>query len=162
MVSLLCFSCKKNEHSCSNGIFEPEYEEKTDCGGVCPPCDFTPTIIDTFLYAKINKTPISFTHFSLSKTQDWILTFGNDSINIQLNLGDNVNLGANSIKSLHSKATFKVNPYTHLNSGIAVLSEINQTEKILSGFFEAKFVSDDFELDTLYITDGEMGKVKWE
>ena len=53
-VALLTFSCKKDEQSCSDGIFTPEKEEKTDCGGVCPPCDFKPTVIDSYLTTSIN------------------------------------------------------------------------------------------------------------
>src|SRR5690554_4765093 len=95
---LFLFSCKKDEQSCSDGIFDPDKEEKTDCGGVCPPCDFEPTVIDSFLRADINGRAISFSNYNLTKNPDWILHFQNDSLDIKVNFGSDDSLGGRPIE----------------------------------------------------------------
>lgn len=161
LVSLLLFSCKKEKQSCSDGIFDPEKEEKTDCGGVCPPCDFQPTIIDTYLSTKINNVPTTFSDFSLAKTPDWILSFENDTINVKVNFGQGDSLGGRPMEVINSTAIFNSNNYSTLGKGISVFAEVNHTENYLSGFFEAKFVLDNDVNDTLKITNGEFEKIYW-
>src|SRR5690554_4905267 len=161
LVSLLLFSCKKEEQSCTDGVFTPEKEEKVDCGGVCPPCNFQPTIIDTYLSAKVNGESISFSNYTLSKSPDWILSFENDSLNIQVNLGSGDSLGGRPMEVPNSKALFHSNIYSSLGSGYSVFAEIDHIEQSLSAFFNAKFVSDNDINDTLRITDGEFQKINW-
>ena len=161
LSSLLLFSCKKDKQSCSDGIFTPDKEEKMDCGGVCPPCDFVPTQVSTFLSTKIINVSTSFNNFTLIKAPDWILKFQNDTLNIQVNFGDGDSLGGRPLKSIYSQATFKVEGYSTLTEGFSVLAEINHTENYLSGFFEAFFVSDNDVYDTLRVTNGEFEKIYW-
>src|SRR5690554_1747065 len=109
LLLLLClfFSCKKEEQSCTDGIFTPEKEVKIDCGGVCPPCDFKPTVIESYLSTKINGKSVSFGEFTLKKTPEWILSFTNDSIAVQVNFGDGDSLGGRPIQTIDSKATYQ-------------------------------------------------------
>src|SRR5690554_6631568 len=93
VFSILLFSCDKEEQSCSDGVFTPDKEEETDCGGVCPPCNFQPTIVDTYLSATVNGQLMSFSNYSLTKTPEWILTFQNDSLYFNVNFGDGDSLG---------------------------------------------------------------------
>ncbi|HLV42149.1 MAG TPA: hypothetical protein VKY37_07715 [Brumimicrobium sp.] len=161
LTCLLLFSCKKEEQSCSDGIFTPGKEEKLDCGGVCPPCDFVPTPVDTYLSTKINDVPTSFSTFSLEKSPDWILSFENDTLNIKLNFGQGDSLDGRPIQSIGSNAIFNTVNYSYINEGFTVFSEVNHTENYLSGYFNAKFVSDNDIYDTLKITNGEFQKINW-
>src|SRR5690554_7652362 len=77
-----------------------------DCGGVCPPCNFEPTVVNSFLSTKVNGEPVSFATFTLVKSPDWILSFENDSINIQVNLGQGDSLGGRPMNVLYSSATY--------------------------------------------------------
>src|SRR5690554_5784154 len=129
LLLLIClfFSCKKEEQSCTDGIFTPEKEIKTDCGGVCPPCDFRPTVIESSLSTKINGESVAFGKFALKKTPNWILSFSNDSIAVQVNLGDGDSLGGRAIKETNSTASYLSKNYTDLDTGIVVFSEINHS-----------------------------------
>lgn len=160
-VALLSFSCKKEEQSCSDGIFTPEKETKVDCGGVCPPCDFVPTIIDTYLTTQVNGKPVSFSNYSLSKTPDWILSFYNDSLSVKINFGSGDSLGGRPMLSTYSLGELSNVNYSTLSSGFVVFAEIDHTENLLSGFFTAKFISDVNVFDTLAITSGEFAKINW-
>jgi hypothetical protein len=161
VLTFLLFSCNKEEQSCTDGIFTPEKEVKVDCGGVCPPCDYTPTPMNTYLSTKINGVPTSFSNFALVKTPDWILSFENDSLDIQVNFGQGDSLGGRPIEIVNSLAKINAQDYSTLGEGIVVFSEVNQTENYLSGFFEAKFVSDIDIFDTLRITNGNFQEINW-
>lgn len=160
-IVFMTFSCNKEEQSCSDGIFTPEKEQKVDCGGVCPPCDFTPTVIDEFLRAKVNGESITFDNYSLSKTPDWILTFQNDSLYVNLNFGSGDSLGGRPISSTYSNGILGNENYSNLNTGTVVFAEIDHTENLLSGFFTAKFISNTNVYDTLAITSAEFAKINW-
>lgn len=157
----LTFSCEKEEQSCSDGVFTPEKEKKTDCGGVCPPCDFVPTNVDTYLSANINGEQISFTDYSLSKTPEWILTFQNDSLYFNVNFGDGDSLGGRPISSTYSQGIMNGDNYPDLMNGTVVFSEIDHTEKHLSGFFTVKFNKNGSVIDTLVAADAQFSKIKW-
>ena len=161
LTSLLLFSCKKDKQSCTDGIFNPEKEVKTDCGGVCPPCDFVPTPVNTFLTTKVNGVKTTFSNFTLVKTPDWILSFENDTLNIKVNFGQGDSLGGRPMETLYSTALLKTDNYSTLGGGFSVFAEVNHTGNYLSGFFEAKFVSDNDIYDTLRITNGEFQKINW-
>ncbi|RYM32996.1 hypothetical protein ERX46_13170 [Brumimicrobium glaciale] len=161
VFTLLIFSCKKEEQSCSDGIFTPEKEVKTDCGGVCPPCDFVPTVVDTYLSAKINGELISFSDYSLSKAPEWILTFQNDSLYFNVNFGDGDSLGGRPIISNYSFGTINGVNYPDLQNGTVVLAEIDNTENYLSGFFTLNFNKNGSVIDTLAVTDAQFSKINW-
>lgn len=163
VFSLVLLSCKKEEQSCSDGVFNSAKEEQTDCGGVCPPCNSSSSSheSDPYLFAEINSESVSFADFSLTKTSDWILKFQNDSITVFLNLGDGDSLGNRSIKIPNSKATYKNVDYSSLTGGKVLFSEIDHSENLLSGYFEAEFVSDIMSTDTLKITGGQFGNIGW-
>ncbi|WP_159038548.1 hypothetical protein [Brumimicrobium mesophilum] len=159
--ALILFSCNKDEQSCSDGIFTPEKEEKLDCGGVCPPCDFVPTIIDTYLSAEINDQQISFNNFSLSKTPDWIFSFDNDTISVNVNFGSGDSLGGRPISTTFSIGELNNINYSTLHSGFVAFEEINDVENYLSGIFTAKFISDINVFDTLVIKGAQFAKINW-
>lgn len=160
-VGFLMFSCKKEEQSCSDGIFSPDKEEEMDCGGVCPPCNFEPTVVNSFLSTKVNGEPVSFATFTLVKSPDWILSFENDSINIQVNLGQGDSLGGRPMNVLYSSATYNAENHPVLADGYSVFAKVDHVKNELSGFFNAKFVSDNNTSDTLRLSDGEFQNVQW-
>ncbi|HTO38690.1 MAG TPA: hypothetical protein VL021_09725 [Brumimicrobium sp.] len=157
---LFLTSCKKEEQSCHDGIFDPEKEEKTDCGGVCPPCDFVPTAVDEFVQVKVNGKFVSFTDYTLTKNPNWNLRFKNDSLDIRLNLTEGDSLGGRPIEQAQSTSTYAFKDYPTLYSGMVVLSDINHVENELSGYFQAKFVANN-GFDTLFLTNGEFAKIPW-
>lgn len=161
LLSLFLFSCKKEKQSCTDGIFTPEKEEKLDCGGVCPPCDFQPTVVDTYLSTIINNVPTSFSNFTLEKSPEWVLSFENDSLSITVNFGQADSLGGRPLEVLYSQATKNGDGYSNLVGGISVFAEVNHTENYLSGFFQAFFVSNNDVYDTLKVTNGEFQKINW-
>lgn len=160
LVSLFFFSCKKDKQSCSDGIFDSEKEEKTDCGGVCPPCDFQPTSVDTYLSVKVNGKAVSFSEYSIVKSSVWMLYFENDSLNVQLNLGDGDSLGGRPIEVIGSQAEYKFLNYPTLHNGLSVFSNVDHSENKLSAYFEAKLFALN-NIDTLFLTDGEFQNISW-
>ncbi|PKR80791.1 hypothetical protein CW751_08465 [Brumimicrobium salinarum] len=162
MFFVLLFACQKNEQSCADGILDPEKEEKIDCGGVCPPCNFTPTEVSSFLTMKINGVKTTFDNNTLLKSPEFILSFNNDTIDVKLNFGSGDSLGARAVNVVYSEAIFNQEAYPILNDGIVVFSEVNTTQNELSGFFKARFTTGNTLDDTLRITEGEFQNIKWE
>lgn len=167
VLGLLIFigvsSCKDEEQSCSDGVFSPDKEEEVDCGGVCPPCPSDDgDAFTSILLTNVNDTSIIFYDYSLTKNPDWILSFSNDSIMTSLNFGDGDSLGARSINPMNSVANYNSSVYSTLISGTVIFSEINHSDKRLSGFFEAKFLSDSNSNDTLIIKNGDFEDILWE
>ena len=158
---LMSFSCDKEEQSCTDGIFTPEAEETTDCGGACPPCNFVPTSVDTYLSAKINGELMSFSNFSLYKTPDWILSFQNDSLSISVNFGAGDSLGGRPITPNFSSGIINGVNYPDVMSGTVVIAELDNTEKYLSGFFTVRFNKNGSSIDTLVVSDAEFSKINW-
>ncbi|HZH86918.1 MAG TPA: hypothetical protein VFD77_06350 [Brumimicrobium sp.] len=161
LVCFLFFSCKKDEQSCTDGIFTPEKETKMDCGGVCPPCDFQPTVIASYLSTVINGESVSFSNYSLVKSPDWILTFENDSLFFNVNFGSGDSLGGRPITPTYSIAKFNMIDYSTFASGTVVFADVNHTKNELSGYFNAKFISDNDVYDTLVVKSGEFSNIKW-
>jgi hypothetical protein len=163
LIIPLLFSCKEEEQSCSDGVFTPDKEHELDCGGVCPPCPSTnPNPYSPILLCKINDSATIFQDYSLNKTPEWILNFSNDSIVASLNFGAGDSLGARSITVTNSGATLNFDAYSTLVSGTVLFSEINHTDNRLSGFFEAKFLSNTDPNDTLILTNGDFEDIAWQ
>lgn len=160
-VCFLMFSCDKEEQSCSDGKFTPEKEEKVDCGGVCPPCDFEPTVIDHYVSAKVNGESVSFTDFGIAKNANYILTFFNDSLTFNLNLGADESLGSHQVLEVNSNGTKNGEQFLELYEGVVVFSEVDTVNKEMSGFFKAKFHKTSNYSDTLALTSGAFSKVSW-
>lgn len=158
---LSLFSCKKEEQSCSDGVFDPEKEEQVDCGGVCAPCQPTSTVNDTYLFAEFDSKLINFGDISLDKSTDWILRFQNDSIDVQMNFGDDDSIGKHPIKVINSKAIYNYESYSVLTEGKILFSKVDYSKKKLSGYFQAYFVSDNVSTDTLKVTGGQFENVSW-
>lgn len=161
LLSIFLFACKKNEQSCSDGIFDPEYEEETDCGGVCPPCNYTPTPMDQLIIAKLNGKEFSFSEHNLVKNPNWILHFENDTIDIKLNFGDGDSLGVRPINQVNTSVSINSKNYTDLVDGKVLFADIDHQESKLSGYFDAILVNEYQMYDTLHITIGEFHNLKW-
>ena len=162
LISLV-FACKEEEQSCSDGVFSPEEEHELDCGGVCPPCSSEdPNPYSPLLLCKVNDSSALFSNYSLNKNPEWVLNFSNDSLAVSLNFGDGDSLGARSINPINSGASINSQAYSTLISGMVLFSEINNTDNRLSGFFEAKFLSNTDPDDTLILTNGDFEDILWE
>ena len=156
-------SCKDDEQSCSDGVFSPDEEHELDCGGVCPPCSSTnPSPYSPILLCKANDSAAIFQSYSLTKSPDWILNFSNDTLSVSLNFGDGDSLGARGINPVNSGASINAQGYSTLVNGIVLFSEINHTDNRLSGFFEAKFLSNSDPNDTLILKNGDFEDILWE
>lgn len=163
LLMSLFFSCKDEEQSCSDGVFSPEEESELDCGGVCPPCSSTnPSPYSPILLCKVNDSSAIFSDYSLNKNPDWILSFSNDTLSVSVNFGDGDTLGARPIDPVSSGAFVNSVGYSTLINGTVLFSEINNTDTRLSGFFEAKFLSNIDPNDTLIITNGDFEDILWE
>lgn len=158
---MMLVSCKKEEQSCSDGIFSPEHEVGTDCGGVCPPCYSNDPVVQSYLAARIDSVDMSFSNYNLERNPDWVLTFINDSLTVSLNFGDGDSLGARGIKPVGSGAYKNGVSYNFID-GIVLFSEIDHAEDRLSGFFEAQLLSSVDVYDTMKITQGDFEKIKWQ
>jgi hypothetical protein len=157
----LLFSCKE-EQSCSDGVFSPDDEHELDCGGVCPPCPSeNPNPYSPILLCKVNDSAAIFNDYSLNKNPEWILNFSNDSLIVSLNFGDGDSLGARSINPVNSGGSIGAQGYSTLINGTVLFSEINHTDNRLSGFFEAKFLSDSDPNDTLILKNGDFEDILW-
>lgn len=156
-------SCKEDEQSCSDGVYSPEEEEQLDCGGVCPPCSWNdPNPYSPILLCKVNDSVAIFHNYSLGKNPDWILSFSNDSLSVSLNFGAGDSLGARDINPANSGANINFQGYSTLINGTVLFSEINHTDNRLSGFFEAKFLSNSDPNDTLILKNGDFEDILWE
>jgi len=159
--TMLLFSCREEEQSCSDGIFTPEKETEVDCGGVCPPCNYVPTSVDTYISAQINGELIGFSNFSLSKTPVWILSFENDTISVKVNFGSGDEVGGRPILNTNSLGKLNNVNYSTLIDGFVAIDEVDNVENQLTGIFTAKFISDVDVFDTLVITSTEFSKINW-
>ncbi len=154
---LLFFSaCKKDEpkNYCANG-FKDIGEVGIDCGGSCDPCEqvFLPD-----LRIKLNGTTIPFSQRSFTQLNNiWYLNFSNDSIQMQLQIGSQMQADSNYIlDDAGSFATINGIQYpliTNTNSVCAIL-EIFPVEQRISGLFNVHFYRSGF-LDTMKVTSGE-------
>lgn len=161
-VVFMLLSCNKEEQSCQDGVYSPEHETQTDCGGVCPPCDTgEDPVPQEFLYAKIEGVGNSFSNRNLTRSGDWVLNFQNDTISVTMNFGDGDSLGARSMKINNSGAIYNGEVHSTLAEGTVLFTEIDHTEDRLSGFFECKFVSDQNALDTLTVKNGDFQNIPW-
>ena len=162
LITSLTFSCKE-EQSCSDGVFSPEEEEELDCGGVCPPCPTDdPNPYSPILLCKVNDSAVIFHDYTLNKNPEWILNFSNDTLNVSLNFGAGDSLGARDINPVNSGASTTVEGYSTLINGTVLFSEVNHTDSRLSGFFEAKFLSNSDPNDTLILKNGDFEDILWE
>lgn len=127
LISIGLLSCKK-EQSCNDGIFDSKKEEKTDCGGVCPPCNYKPTVIENYVSVKIKGKLVSFSDIQLIKSPEWKLRFKNDTIDIRLNLGAGDSLGGRPIDTLDTYGVVKNASYAKYVSGLVLFTEIDHTK----------------------------------
>ena len=163
IVAILLVACKKEEEgSCSDGLLSPG-ELQVDCGGVCLPCPVDNSVSEIFLVT-INGVPMQFSERTLVNSPSWIMSFSNDTINVNLNFGSTVAIGAQAIEPLYSVGTLNGKVHDDLHDGLVVISEIDTVNNRLSGFFQAKLVgyfSDSLLVDTLRITNGDFESIPY-
>ena len=153
-VLVLTAACKKDDeptiNSCLNGQLDSG-ETAVDCGGACGPCPST-----EFPSAGWNvyTTAISAETKQLTYTDRWMLHLANDSISMNLNLGNNGAVGTYTMDPAGSNVTYNGITYTNLTSGVFSISWHNTTTHKMSGFFHGKFIRPAVPGDTLRITNG--------
>ncbi len=151
---LLIFSCKKKEEPvdpCQNGFLDAG-EELPDCGGPCPPCqeNFTSS-----LFLRVNGTTTTFSTKSLTfNGSNWILSMSNDTLDIQLDLGTNGDIGSYTMSPLNSNCDYYGINYPVLSDANFAISYHDTSANRMSGFFQAKFSRPGF-VDTLRLTNGQ-------
>lgn len=162
---LFLISCEKEpEHTCDDGLLSPG-EEEVDCGGSCPPCP-TPEPTE-FASVDVMGAFTQFATYKLEKEDDWIIYFQNDTISVQLNIGDGDSLGVRPIKATFSKGELWTVNYPVLGEGTCLFKEIDHDKQRMSFFFEAKLGMDPSEPnynvnDTLVLKNGDFEYIEWE
>jgi len=151
---LIFSSCKKEEEPvdlCLNGFVDPG-EEGVDCGGSCTPCANTPI---TTLFVTVNGESISMPTKQLTfDGSNWILSMNNDTINMTFDLGTNGTIGNYPLSFANSTCIMHGIPYPNQSNGSCAISEHNEADDIMSGFFQADFSRTGF-LDTVHVTSGQ-------
>jgi hypothetical protein len=150
---LLTVACNKEEepviNPCMNGQLDPG-ETSIDCGGTCGPCPDPEYPSAGFSF---NGISTSASTKQLTYTNDWKLYVANDSVSVQVNLGNEGVIGTDTTMSASGcYAYLNGVSYPTLVSGIYSITSHNVSTQKLSGFFQAKFVR--VPGDTLFITDG--------
>lgn len=151
---LLIFSCKKKEETvdpCQNGFLDAG-EELPDCGGNCPPC---PENFTSSIYLDVNGVSTTFASKSLSfDGTNWYLSMTNDSLNLNLNLGSNGDIGSYSMAPTGSSCMYFGTSYPILSDGQFAISYHDTVDDRMSGLFQVKFSRPGF-LDTIRLTSGQ-------
>jgi len=149
---LLTVACNKEEdpviNPCMNGQLDPG-ETAIDCGGTCGNCPDPEFPYAGFSYN--NVATIASTK-QLTYNNGWKLLVTNDSISVQVNLGNDGSIGTDTMSPSGCHASFNGLSYPTLAFGIYSISGHNTTTQKLSGFFQGKFVR--AAGDTLFITNG--------
>lgn len=155
-LAMLMFfsSCKKDPETtdlCSNGFLDSG-ESGIDCGGNCEPCSaFEPS----YVYLECNGQPITMDTKSLSYTNGyWSLLAYNDSLKIQLNLGNNGAIDVYPISSSGSFGEYFGNLYLNAVNGTCAFYSHDTLTNKMGGFFQIDFIRTGFN-DTLKIRNGQ-------
>ena len=161
LAMLVIFSaCNKDEptavNKCSNGFIDPG-ETGVDCGGNCPPCNNT---YPSFLSVIINGQTSPMTTKELHYDQGyWSLQMSNDSMDIQLALGNDGSVGAHPILMSGSYAYYNGVQYQQFAGGTCSIISHNTTDQEMSGFFGAEFLlqtsTNPSVYDTLKLSNGQ-------
>jgi hypothetical protein len=152
---LLIFSACKEEkpvkEPCENGFLDAG-ETGIDCGGNCPPC--APVEIP-LLYVECNGSQVNMTSKALTYSNgSWALLISNDTLSIQIALGNTGTIGTFPLTGGGSYATKNAQYYMNCSNGIYAISAHNTTSHKMSGFFQADFSRTGFS-DTLHVRNGQ-------
>lgn len=158
-------SCKKKEaevNTCQNGFLDPG-ETTPDCGGNCPPCSST---IPASLYVEVNGDETTITSKQLYYDQgNWGLNMQNDSLNIQLNFGNNGNIGTYPISSAGTFALKNGTSYPIQEAGTFSISEHDLSARKMNGYFQIRFLrqlpSNPLLFDTLELLSGQFSNMPY-
>lgn len=155
-LAMLVFfsSCKKDDDpvdTCTNGFLDPG-EIGIDCGGNCGPCDsYTPS----YVYLECNGQPITMDTKSLTYTNgNWSLLTYNDSLKIQLNLGNNGSVDVYPISPSGSFGEYFGNLYLNAENGTFAIYNHDTINHKMGGFFQVDFIRTGIN-DTLKIRNGQ-------
>lgn len=149
---LLTVACNKEEdpviNPCMNGQLDPG-ETAMDCGGTCGDCPDAEFPYAGFSY---NGNATTASTKQLTYNNGWTLTVSDDTVSVQVNLGNDGSVGTYTMAAAGSFASYNGLNYPTLVDGIFSISGHNPATEKLSGFFQGKFVR--MAGDTLYITNG--------
>ena len=157
---LVLISCKEKEtyvDPCTNGYLDPG-EVKIDCGGTCTPC---PTVYIPSVNIKLNGVQMSFPTKTLSYSSNlYLLTFSNDTMNFQLNLGSNDSVNTYVMSSNQTFAQINSTHYTGVSNATFAISANDKTNKRMNGFFNLTYFVPG-QNDTLKITSGQFSDLNY-
>lgn len=160
IVLFIFLSCKDKEtyvDPCTNGYLDAG-EVKIDCGGNCTPCPITyiPSV-----NLKLNGNQMSFPTKALTISSNvYFLTFSNDTMSFQLNLGSNDSINNYVMSSNQTVAQIHSTNYTGVSNATFAFSENDKTNKRMNGFFNLTFYVPG-QNDTLKITSGQFSDLKY-
>lgn len=166
IAMLVIFSaCKKKEaevNKCENGYLDPG-ETAPDCGGKCPPCENTAPAL---FYVEMNGSEIMLSSRELNYDQgNWSLVMTNDSLNIQLNLGSDGNVGTFPMQNQGTFAFKNGTNYPIQEMGSYSISAHDQAARKMSGFFQIRFLrqfpNNPLLYDTLELTSGQFENMNY-
>lgn len=152
-------SCKKEKEPvdpCTNGFLDPG-ETNPDCGGNCPPCSEE---TQEYLTVQLNGEQTVMDYSSLFYDGSaWSLQISNDSISMQINLGNSGAIQTSNIPSSGTYCTMNSIDYPIQQNGTYSISEHNLSEHTMSGFFNIDFLlqisSMPLVYDTISFTGGQ-------
>lgn len=152
---LLIFSACKEEKpvkaACENGFLDAG-ETGVDCGGTCPPC--VPVEIP-LLYVECNGSQVNMSSKSLTYSNgSWSLLISNDTLSIQIALGNSGTVGTYPLSSAGSYAAKNGVYYLNSSNGTYSISAHDTTNNKMSGFFQTDFSRYGFS-DTLHVRNGQ-------
>ncbi|MDH4473903.1 MAG: hypothetical protein QE487_14955 [Fluviicola sp.] len=153
-VSLVVMiACNKEEepviNPCMNGQLDPG-ETAIDYGGTCGDCPDPEYPTAGFSF---NGAYTSVSTKQLTYSNDWKLYVANDSVSVQVNLGNDGTVGTDTLMNASGSYAFLNGvSYPTLVEGSSSITSHNLSTQKLSGFFQATFVR--VPGDTLHITNG--------
>lgn len=158
---LIIFSSCKDKNikidQCQNGYLDAG-ETKIDCGGVCNPCKEIET---PYLFLKLNGKDISFQPKKIySSNNIYYLIAENDTINLNINLGTNLNVGTYPISPTNTNGQMNLIAYPNASNGIYSFNKIDTINRKISGFFDVKLSRQNPD-DTLFITGGQFSYLSY-
>ena len=158
--SLILYSCKEKApevNQCSNGFKDPG-ESNIDCGGLCPDC---PKTYNPTFFMSINGIEVSIQNRSIVQNSgNYLLSAIDDSIDLQLDLGSNGDVGNYTLNSIGQQLIYKNIQYDLVRDASHAIASNDKSAKRISGFFKLKFTRTGVP-DTIYITDGQYTDLKY-
>jgi len=145
-------SCKKEEDPvdpCTNGFLDPG-ETSIDCGGDCAPCSTTqPEYFTIFVDGQLAAMT---SRELLYDGTAWSLQMSNDSISMQISLGNSGTIQTSNIPAAGTYAYINGAEYPIQLNGTYSISEHDLSSQIMSGFFGIDFLREISTSPSIYDT----------